>query len=205
MRRFGTLRSASIVSALFVVLLAAAGCSGPQSAGDGGTTTSVSGATTTSVPAVTTTPTPAASTTTVAPTPTLSEYDKDFAQTSRIQRDLSARLRNEGAGDDDPRLAVIYGLRARAQALTGMEAIRQGNLELADLAMRDVYRTLNLGRAIAEGTPAQILEASAAAVEDLGIPSQAPERAANMLDEFVSRLAPMLDEATSLVSSAGTG
>lgn len=188
------------LSAVAVVALAAliAGCSsGPGTDGDASSSTVASGVTSTSA-------TSPGSSTTTTPALGVSEYDKELAKTATVQRDLSAYLNSQGAPEDDPRFAIIYGLRARSQAITGRQALDKGALDLADTAMRDIYSTLNRGKLIAEGDPAQILSDAYSAVETLGIPSEAPDRAATMLDEFIAKLAPMLDEAKTITPTTAT-
>ena len=146
-------------------------------------------------------------TTSIGPTTTtlpeaLSDWDRQLAETAQVQNRLAAYLTEQGVAQDDPRLAVIYGLRARTQAITGRQALDQGDLELADMAMKEVYPTLNLGRNLAEGSVAQTLEDAHAIIATLGAPSDKPDKAAILLEQFIAQLAPLLDEARALVPAS---
>jgi hypothetical protein len=176
-----------------VLVLAASGCSSEEP-GDTATTAS-----STSVgPSAGTGPTSTVSSTTTLPE-MLSDWDRELAETAQVQNRLAAYLTEQGAAEDDPRVAVIFGLRARAQAITGRQALDQGDLGLADMAMKDVYPTLNLGRNRAEGSVSQILEDAYATVATLGAPSDKPEEAAASLDKLIAALRPLLEEAKALV------
>ena len=192
-----TVQYALVVMIVIVAALTFAGCSSDPDGGPVDTTGSV-----TTLSTVATTA-PETSSTTLPPLE-LSDYDKELARTANVQRALSAYLAAERAGQDDPRIAIIYGLRARTQAITGRQALDKGDLELADTAMRDVYSTINVGRSIATDTTADILSASYATIDTLGIPSQDPDRAAESLDAFIDALAPLLDEASALIPSTET-
>ena|SRR3990172_8246659 len=186
---------------IFLLLLALAAatlaaCSGGSTSSS--STTTDSGLTTTSQNSST------AGTSTTSPPVTLSEYDRELAKTATVQHDLVVYLDEQQAADDDPRYGIVYGLRARTQAITGRQALAKNDFNLADVAMRDIYSTLNLGKRIATGTTAQTLEDAHAIVETLGAPSDAPDRAATLLDEFIAALSPLLDEATATVPSTGT-
>ena len=134
----------------------------------------------------------------------LSEYDRELAKTAAIQNRLAVFLSSQQASQDDPRFGIIYGLRARTQALTCRKALSTKDLVFADAAMRDVYQTLNLGRNIATGAVAQILTDSQAIVATLGAPSDNPDEAATLLDQFIAKLAPMLDQATAITPTTST-
>jgi hypothetical protein len=185
-----------VVGSLLVLVLAGVG-GGCSSGETDGTATTASG---TSIgPSTSVRPS-----TTVAPTTTtlpqvLTDWDRQLAETAQVQNQLAAYLTEQGAGQDDPRLAIIYGLRARVQAITGRQALEKGDLELADTAMRDVYPTLNLARNAAEGSVSQTLEDAYTIIATLGIPSDKPEEAATLLDQFIAGLSPLLDEAKALI------
>ena len=194
-RRFAVLRVAT--SMLFVLLavalvLAGSGCSENSSAD---TATTASG---TSVGPSSSAGSSSTVTSTSLPE-MLSEWDRELAETAQVQNQLTVYLAEQDVADDDPRVAVIFGLRARTQAITCRQALDQGDLDLADMAMKDVYPTLNLGRNLAEGSVSQILEDAYASIADLGIPSDKPSEAAASLEEFIAALRPLLDEARALV------
>ena len=129
---------------------------------------------------------------------TLSEYDRELAKTAKVQLKLATYLSEQQAPQDDPRMAIIYGLRARTQALTCRKALSTNDLALADTAMRDIYATLNLSRAVAAGPATQVLTDAREIVATVGAPSDNPDQAAALLDQFIAALAPLLDEATAI-------
>jgi hypothetical protein len=185
-----------VAGTLLVLILAGAGggCSSGETNGTATTTSGTSvGPSTTVGPATT-----VAQTTTTLPQ-VLTDWDIQLAETAQVENQLAAYLTEQGAAQDDPRLAIIYGLRARVQAITGRQALDKGDLELADTAMRDVYSTLNLGRNAAEGSVSQTLEDAYAIIATLGIPSDKPEEASTLLDQFIAGLSPLLDEAKALI------
>jgi hypothetical protein len=187
---------ATLRVAWLLVLLAAlaatvlSGCAG-ESSGD--TTTSGDAAVGTST-------TESADTTTSTTTPpvTLSSFQKELAHTANVQNALVQQLVAEGVAQDDPRMALVFGLRARTQALSCRQALAEGDLNLAREAMTEVYATVNRGRDLADGSVAQVLADAHAVIETLGDPSDDPERAATLLDEFIAALAPLLAEATAM-------
>jgi hypothetical protein len=194
----GYLGVAAVVIALTAMLalplaLGAYGCS---SNGPGETATTASG---TSVgPSAVTSPSSSLGPTTTSLPELLSDWDRELAETAKVQNQLATYLADQGAAEDDPRLAVVFGLRARTQAITGRQALSQGDLDLADMAMKDVYPTLNRGRNIADGEVSQILEDAYATIAALGVPSDRPQEAAASLDEFIAGLQPLLDQAKAL-------
>ena len=192
--RIDSIVSVAVAALLVVVLvLAASGCSSEES---GDTATTASG---TSVgPSAGAGPTSTVNSTTTLPE-MLSDWDRELAETAQVQNRLAAYLAGQGVAEDDPRMAVIFGLRARTQAITGRKALDQGDLSLADMAMKDVYPTPNVGRNLAEEPVSQILEDAYATIATLGTPSDKPEEAGASLDEFIAALRPLLDEAEALV------
>ncbi len=183
---------------LFLILLLAAAIAGCSSAVSGTNQTTTDSSTT--VP--TTSSTSGSSTT--SPPVTLSQFDKDLADTANVENKLAQYLVAHGATDNDPRLAVIYGLRARVQALSCRKALDSGDTTSADSAMRDVYSTLNLGRNIADGSVATTLEAAYATIKTLGSPSDAPDTAKQLLDTFIGQLKPLMDVANAIDSGSTT-
>ena len=180
-----------LVALMAVVLSACAGDSSsatsPSSEPTGATSTTASG--------------PADTTTSTGPPITLSNYQTELAHTAKVWTALAQQLTEEGAAQDDPRMALIFGLRARTQALSGRQALAEGDLTLAQQAMIDVYATINRGRDVAEGSVAQRLAEAHAVIETLGDPSDDPQRAATLLDAFIAALAPLLDEAEAMTAT----
>ena len=182
---------AMTVSLLLLLVLAAilAGCSsGPSGQATTTASEASAGPSTTTSQGVTTTTSPIE----------LTADDKELAKTAKVANQLAVFLSDQQVGQDDPRMGIIFGLRARIQALTCSKALDQGDMELADTAMKDVYSTVNLGRNVATGTVAQTLTDAQAIVATLGRPSDNAGQAATLLDQFIARLAPLLDEATAI-------
>jgi hypothetical protein len=193
-------RPAAVCLLLLLALLAiATGCASGSS---GHTTTSTSTASTSSS-ASTSTTTNGGGTTTTLPQ-MMSDYDRELAKTATIQHNLALYLSDQQASQTDPRMGLFYGLRARTQALTCRKALSTGDLAMADSAMRDIYSTLNIGRDVATGTVAQTLADARAIVATLGAPSDGPDRAATLLDQFIAQLAPLLAEATAITPTTTT-
>jgi len=167
--------------------------------GDAEATTSSSTATT----VASTTSTDSSSSTTVPPV-ALSDYQKELAHTASVQNDLAQQLVANDVATDDPSMALILGLRARVQALTCAQALSDGDLDLARQAMVDVYSTINRGRSMAEAPVAEVLADAYATIETLGDPSDDPQRAAGLLDDFIAALAPLLDLATDMISTTAS-
>lgn len=195
-------RPAAAVTTLLLALLVlavvtlAAGCSSDVTPGDSSPTTSA--ASTTSSGGTATTAAPTSSTT---PPVTLSQYEKDLADTAGLANELVRYLSDQGMANDDPRAAVIYGLRARTVALFCRKSLAENDLDNARTSMTDVYANVNRGRNVAEGEVAQILETAYAAIESIGDPTGAPEQAAAKLDEFIALLEPMMAEAAALLGT----
>jgi len=178
------------------VLLALSGCSD----GDGQPTstsssTVPSGGTETTV-----------SRTTEAPDSLMTEWERALRDTANAQHLLALALDEKSVPTDDPQRAILYGLKARVNALSCRNAIEKSSLapddtqkveqlEVADVAMKEVYAALNRGRAIAADPMAKTLADAHAIVETLGVPSSRLEEAAAMLEEFVEALEPLVEEA----------
>ena len=134
----------------------------------------------------------------------LSDWDRELARTAKIQRDVAAFIAERGNKKDDPLLGLYYGLQARTRALTARKALAESNLDLADIAMLDVYRSLNLARNVATGETADTVAKARTIVETLGAPSDKPQQAAASLEEFIAALSPLLDQASAVLSSTST-
>ncbi|OFW62029.1 MAG: hypothetical protein A2133_09315 [Actinobacteria bacterium RBG_16_64_13] len=173
---------------LLVALTVVAGC-GSDPSGDTTTTTASTAS--------------SASTTTTAPI-RLSKWDKELAKTASLQAELVELLVEEKAPGDDPRMGIVYGLRARTVAIACRQAIDRNDSALADSAMLQVHYTLNESRDIATGAVEQTLAKARAIVDDLGAPSAQPTEAAALLDELITTLAPMLDAANAVFSTTTT-
>ena len=136
--------------------------------------------------------------------PQLSNWDIELKKTSLVQHDLATYLTQTGAPDDDPQRALFYGLKARIQALSCLKALEADDMEMADGAMLEVYYALNRAKTTATGTFAQTLADARAIVDTVGAPSDSPEEAHGLLDEFVTALAPLLDQVEAVLPSTTT-
>jgi len=134
---------------------------------------------------------------------TLGPLDRELADTATVGNQLAKYL-GDSIADDDPRMGVVFGLRARVQALSCRKTLDAGDMSSADSAMKQIYSTVNLGRNVATGTVAATLEDAYTTIKTLGIPSDAPEQAEQLLDTFIGQLEPLLDEAKAIVAGATT-
>jgi len=176
---------------LVLVLVAAAGCSSDE------VTTSTAGTSSTQ------TSTTSGSTTSTTGS-LLSEWDRQLRDNAKVQHEFALYLNGIDAADDDPVMALYYGLQARTHALTCRKALAEDDLELADAAMLEVYYSLNRGRNLAQGPVADTLAAAYATVETLGAPSNDPKNAATVLDRFLEASLPLVDQVTATLSSTTT-
>jgi hypothetical protein len=161
---------------------------------------------TTSIPQPVTTSSAGVSTTTTAPV-VFTDLDRELVKTSRAQNALSIALQSQNAADDDPRMAVVYGLHARAQAIGCLQMLKKGDqasLGIADGVMLDIYHQLNLARDIATGSTADTTAAARTIADKIGAPSDHVDEATDLLDQFIKALAPLLDEAAALTPSPST-
>jgi hypothetical protein len=140
--------------------------------------------------------------TTTSPPVTLASYEKELAATAKLVNQLTKYLGEQSVSDGDPRLGLLYGLRARVQALSCRKALEKGDTASADSAMREVYYTLNLGRAVATGTVAQTLAKAYETSQNVGAPSDFPDEATQLLITLIGQLEPLVTEAQTML--AGT-
>jgi hypothetical protein len=187
----------ALLSIAFVVLTTAfiSGCSGDSVQT---TSSSQSAATSVSSGASTSTSSTAPGATTTTLPRLLSDIDKEIAKTSTAEHDLQTFLSDQQVPQGDPRHAVSFGLRARIQALSCRKALDDGDVALADTAMKNVYTLLNVASNVATGTTAKTLGDAHSTIAALGDPSDRPDEARTLLDQFVAQLAPLLDEAAAI-------
>ena len=175
------------VLALSLVLLVAATMAGCSSGGSGETTVSVTSSTSES--------------SRTSPPMTLGQFDKALADTANVENKLAQYLTDQGITDNDPRLAIIYGLRARVQAYSCLKSLSSGDTASADSAMKDIYSTINLGRNMAKDSVKTTLESAYSTIATLGSPSGAPDQAKQLLDTFISQLKPLIDDANAITAT----
>jgi hypothetical protein len=135
---------------------------------------------------------------------TLSFWDKELADNAKIVNDLATHMSEQEVAQDDARLAVLFGLRARTQACSCRKAIAEGDLVFAQQAMAEIYSTINRGRVVAEGEVLGLLTDASAVIETLGDLSTDPQRAMSLVEEFVATLKPLQGYATKLVTGTLT-
>jgi hypothetical protein len=214
----GRTRTATIVTLLAVLLICAAavglaGCGkgaapSTTSTGSSETTVSTQGGDTTTV-------SQSGPTTTAAGLGQDPVYDHRLATTALAENRLAIYLQNQNVAQNDPRIGLLYGLRAQEDALTARKALSQKSYSIADSAMQEVYATTSLGRTVATGTVLATLDSGYKTIENLGHPSASPDSAATLLDTFISQLDPLIAQAnavdgaststTSATGSATTG
>ncbi|MHB8868123.1 MAG: hypothetical protein ACYC6T_15545 [Thermoleophilia bacterium] len=125
---------------------------------------------------------------------------RELKRTSMALTDLATVLSEEGASDDDPRAGTVYALRARAQAITARRAIVDGQLPLADEAVRQLGRLLAEAARTAAGDTATALAQTQEHMALMAFPSQAALQAASALDHVIRDLAPLVPEGTTPTS-----
>jgi len=117
---------------------------------------------------------------------------KELKRTSLAAAQLAAKMEEAGTPQDDPAVAVIYALRARAQALTARRAIVDSAMPLADLASGQIGRMLARAAAIAEGDTASAIAEAQGHLKEFVPPSTRPVEAASALDYVIRDLAPLV-------------
>ncbi|HEY5528998.1 MAG TPA: hypothetical protein VIL51_06045 [Thermoleophilia bacterium] len=209
MRTFGTTegRPRSVVTAMLlmalllaaaVVVLSGCGNSPTTSTALSQTTVSSQGGDTTTVGQGD------ASTTTTLALGSDPVYDRKLKVTALAVQALSGFLQDQNVAVDDPRIGLLYGLRAQEQAITARKALAHNVYTTADAAMKDIYSTISLGRTVATGTVLATLDQAYKTVENLGVPSASPDNAATLLDQFIAQLDPLIAQANSISSSSTT-
>ena len=191
-----------VTAALLLTGLAllSVGCSG--STATTSATTSLSESTTLTTAATSSTTLEATTSTTLPSMITPTQLD--LANTAKVMQSLLQVLQAGNVSKTDPRLAIIYGLRARENALSARQAIDDNNPSIADTAVQEVNTLMNLGTPLAQGETATLLNDASKTIANLGQPSDALQKAAPVLDQFIAQLKPLIDEANALLSSSTT-
>lgn len=117
---------------------------------------------------------------------------KELKRTSLAAAQLGAKMEADHTPQDDPSVAVIFALRARAQALTARRAIVDRAMPLADLASAQIAPMLARAAAVAEGDAAAAIAQAQSRLEALTVPSAQPAEAASALDYVIRDLAPLV-------------
>ncbi len=184
-------RRAFVIAAVLAFLaLIPAACSQTSASDTGSTNASES---TLQTPGTTTTQLPPAYV-----TPESNAYARELKRTSYAVAQLGDELSQAGAPPNDPRVATIYALRARGQAITAAKAVLEKQFELADGAARELRSHLSRAQAIAEGPTAESVTQAMADLEGMSVPSVDPQAAGKVLDVIIADLQPLMPpEATS--------
>jgi hypothetical protein len=132
-------------------------------------------------------------------------YDDKLKVTALAVNALSQFLENQNVSHDDPRIGLLYGLRAQEQAITVRKALAQKVYAVSDAGMQDVYSTLSLGRSVATGAVLATLGEAYKTIENIGHPSAAPDAAATALDKFISQLEPLIAQANQMSGATAGG
>jgi hypothetical protein len=174
----------ALLAAALVLTIAAC------SHGNQNTTVSSAASTSFSIPTTSTTQT------------TLPPIDKDIGDTSVLVHNLQLLLVKDNAPVNDPRMAIVFALRARINALSGRKAIEAPDLAVADAAMKQVYAQINAAKSLAQGEIAPIVQQAYTVIENLGMPSSDPAQADKILEQFTTQLKPLIAKAQLLTSSS---
>ncbi len=99
-------------------------------------------------------------------------------------------------------MALIFGLRARTQALSGRQALAEGDLTLAQQAMIDVYATINRGRRRSRGfRSAEARPRPTRSSRPWATPPTTRSGRRLSWTQFIAALAPLLDEAEAMTGT----
>ncbi len=167
--------------------------------------TTCSSATTTTTNTVAPSTTMAAEPTTTLPpavgTPESNALARDLKRTSQLATTLGQLLQDQGVANDDPRVALVWALRARGQAVTARKAILEEQLELADNATKELRIQLSRASAMADPPLAAELAKATALMATLGRPSSDPAAATDALESMMTQLEPLMAQGQALVGS----
>ncbi|MHB0979951.1 MAG: hypothetical protein ACYC5Q_07785 [Thermoleophilia bacterium] len=118
----------------------------------------------------------------------------ELKRTSAAIGKVAGALEAEGAPAGDPRSGTVFALRARAQAITARRAIVDGQLPLADEAVKQLGRLLAEAARTAEGDTATALTKAQEHMALMAFPSQATLQAASVLDQVIRDLGPLVPD-----------
>lgn len=179
-----------LVVLLISLLTGVVACNG------GGTTTTSAVAPGTTIAAGPTTTLPPA-----YATPESNALARELKRTAQLAAILGQRLQNQGAAADDPRIAMVWALRARGQAITARKAILEKQPQLADDAAKGLATQLARAGTMADGSLAGEIAQALALVATMGKPSSDPTATADTLDSIIKQLEPIVAQAEALIGS----
>jgi hypothetical protein len=167
--------------------------------------TACSSATTTTTSSMAPSTTIAVETTTTLPpsvgSPESNALARDLKRTSQLSTTLAQVLQDRGVANDDPRVALVWALRARGQAVTARKAILEKQLELADRATKELRIQLARASAMADPPLAAKLAKATALLATLGRPSSDPAAASGTLESMMTQLEPLIAQGQALVGT----
>jgi len=165
--------------------------------GDSGTTTTSAVAPGTTLAAEPTTTLPPA-----FATPESNALARELKRTAQLAAVLGQQLQDQGVPQDDPRVGLVWALRARGQAVTARKAILEEQLELADNATKELRVQLNRAGAVADAPVADDITKAIAVLTTMQKPSSDPAAAATTLDGLIKQLEPLIAQAQAVVDAA---
>jgi len=163
---------------------------------DGGTTTTSAVAPSTTMAAGPTTTLP-----TAYATKESNALARELKRTVQLATILGQQLQESGAAADDPRIGMVWALRARGQAVTARKALLEKQPELADNAAKELRIQLVRAGALADASLAGEIAKALALVATMGQPSSDPATAAVALDSIIKQLEPLIAQAEALTGS----
>jgi hypothetical protein len=170
---------------------------GVAACSNGGTTTTSAAASTTTIAAEPTTTMPPA-----YATPESNALARELKRTAQLSAQLGQRLQDQGVAADDPRIAMVWALRARGQAVVARKAILEKQPELADNAIKELRIQLSRAGALADTSLAATIARATDLMANVGKPSSDPTKAAAALDSIMKELEPLIAQGQALVASA---
>jgi hypothetical protein len=129
------------------------------------------------------------STTVAADSRDVAYYEAEIEKTVVVLAIVNRPLAEANVPLDDPRMAAVYALRARVQALMAARAVLQSDLAVADSAVQQAHVLLARAKATAEGSDADVVKAAKKLLDSAPKPSRDAAAAATTLDAVIDRLA----------------
>jgi len=119
-------------------------------------------------------------------------YMADIKETLVASNAIAAELEASQASEDDPRVAIIYGLRARGQAINALKAMHESQTPLADDSYAEMLKLLNRARLVEEGEEAAVLAQARSLLEGVAPPSVGDTETPEVLREVAGILAALI-------------
>lgn len=181
-------RAVCLIVMLVSLLAGIVACNG------GGTTTTGAVAPSTTIAAGPTTTLP-----TAYATKESNALARELKRTVQLAAILGQQLQDQGAAANDPRVAMVWALRARGQAVTARKALLEKQPELADNAVKELRIQLVRAGALADSSLAGEIAQALALMATMGQPSSDPTAAAVPLDGIMKQLEPVVAQAQALI------